>query len=696
MIFCKQIQHGELKLRNLSFFNHLLPLNLGARLTLTIGSGIILASLALFTWLYHLQERHALRQVETQADALLTEMLLVRDWVATYGDVWTTQPGDYYVEGEGPFYRKSPGMVTKEISVLSNERENFRFHITSLELKNPENAPDAFELEALHQFAQNPTTFSQIEVIDGQRYYRQMVPLFTQATCMECHPGVQVGEVRGGLSVLVPMAAVDESLAEGRQALVITAVLITALMTGLLYALVRRMVVRPLRQLRNAAIAMGQGDYQAQCTLRTGDELQALGESFNQMAANLRQYQDSLRAQIAQRTNELNALAEMALIISSSQDLKRVLSEALAQALQATGMQGGIIHLLGADGGVAVSVQHGVPTAVAQCMNQAASQTGCALWGTRRALQVIDLPADAAAPHCEASNSCPAAAHGYTGLIVAPLRSGNRELGTLTLLQRRETAVALSAAISPEQRQFITCLANQLGVAVANAHFQEEIERLAILEERGRIARELHDSLAQTLSWLNLKMDMLTQTLEAGNLRQIRQEADDARQVVSQAFFEVRESIDGLRVQPTDGFSSAVVAYVNEFSRRSRLPVDLSMGEACRLSPVVEIEALRILQEALTNAYKHAHATRLQVYFQRHEGFVELSVRDNGRGFDPHALTPGSHYGLRIMQERAERVNGLFYLESAPGVGTQIIVRLPLEKGAEPAVTAVQPVLQQV
>src|SRR5690606_28350825 len=85
-------------------------LNLGARLTLSIGGSIILVSLALFTWLYHLQEEQAMRQIETQADALLTEMLIVRDWVAEYGDVWTTQQGSYFVEGSGPFYRKSPGM----------------------------------------------------------------------------------------------------------------------------------------------------------------------------------------------------------------------------------------------------------------------------------------------------------------------------------------------------------------------------------------------------------------------------------------------------------------------------------------------------------------------------------------------------------------------------------------------------------
>jgi two-component system, NarL family, nitrate/nitrite sensor histidine kinase NarX len=552
-------------------------------------------------------------------------------WVAEYGDVWTTQPGDYYVEGHGPFYRKSPGMVTKEISILSNARENFRFQITSLEPKNPENAPDAFEMEALHKFEISPATYSQIELIDGQRYYRRMAPLFTQASCLECHPGEQIGSVRGGISVLLPMAEVDQSLADGRQALVTTAVIITALMTSLLYLMVRQMVAQPLSQLRGAAAALGQGDYAARSNLQTGDELQALGETFNQMADSVRQSQESLQAQIAQRSRELNALAEMALTISRSQNLQPVLSEALAQALSAAEMDSGTIDLYGPSGGVILTVRQG-----------------------------------------ETSR----AADDYRGAIAAPLYSGQRELGQLTLRRREETAV------SPEQRQFITCLANQLGVAVANAHFQEEIERLAILEERGRIARELHDSLAQTLSWLHLKMDMLTQTIEAGDISQTRREAQDAREVVDQACFEVRESIDGLRIQPEAGLDAAVASYVHEFSRRSGLPVALTIEPDCQLTPLVEIEALRILQEGLTNAYKHARASRLEVALRRRNGHVELKVSDDGRGFDPQTLTGDGHYGLRIMRERAERVAGSFQVEAAPGAGATLIARLPAEQRA--------------
>jgi len=165
--------------------------------------------------------------------------------------------------------------------------------------------------------------------------------------------------------------------------------------------------------------------------------------------------------------------------------------------------------------------------------------------------------------------------------------------------------------------------------------------------------------------------------------------------VVNQACFEVRESIDGLRLQPANGLSAVVTDYVTEFSRRSRISVNLKIGDACRLNPVVEIEALRILQEAMTNAYKHANATNLEIYFQRQNGYVELSVKDNGKGFDPLMQVNNGHYGLHIMQERAERVAGSFYLASAPNHGTQIIVRLPADKTGQPEADAAQPLLQE-
>jgi two-component system nitrate/nitrite sensor histidine kinase NarX len=655
-------------------------LNLGARLTLSIGGSVLLVSIALFAWLYHLQEEQAMRQVETQAQALLSEMMVVRDWVSEYGDVWTTEPGELHVEGRDGFYRKSPGMVTKEISLIANAREDYRFHITSLKLKNPDNIPDEFELTALHQFEENPSTVTSIEEIDGRRYFRQMIPLHTQATCLECHSGYQIGDIRGGISVLVPMDEVDASLATGRQALIGTAVFIVLLIMGLLYWLVRRMVAQPLAQLRGAALAMGQGDFQTNCNLQTGDELQALGETFNQMADNLQTYQNSLHEQIDRSASELDALSEMALTISSGNDLEPVLGEALAQALQATAMSGGIIRLKNTPNQEAQIIHHGFSTEMAVCVNQVIANENCALWDLHGDSRTIDLATEWLA-HCDQLQFL-LREQDYRRALIVPLRSGNRTVGTLTLLQKGETAV------SPEQVRFVGCLGNQLGVAVENAHFQAEIERLAILEERGRIARDLHDSLAQTLSWLHLKMDVLTQSLDGGDMPKIRQEASDVQQVVGQACLEVRESIDDLRQAPGNGLAEAVSTQVDEFSRLNGQNVNLVVSDTCCLSSEAETEAAFILQEALTNIRKHASAQRVDIHIQRQNGHIKLSVRDNGQGFDPQDVQEESQFGLQIMRERAARVGGTLQVHTTPGSGTQIIATFPVETAVTQPVPA--------
>jgi two-component system nitrate/nitrite sensor histidine kinase NarX len=231
-------------------------------------------------------------------------------------------------------------------------------------------------------------------------------------------------------------------------------------------------------------------------------------------------------------------------------------------------------------------------------------------------------------------------------------------------------------------------LGNQLGVAVENAHFQMEIERLAILEERGRIARDLHDSLAQTLSWLHLKMDVLTQSLEGDDMPKIRQEANDVQQVVGQACLEVRESIDDLRQAPGNGLAEAVTTQVAEFSRRSGQNVNLIVNDTCCLPPEAETEAAFILQEALTNIHKHALAQRIDVHLRRQNGHVKLSVRDNGQGFDPQNTQAESQFGLQIMRERAARAGGTLQVHTTPGSGTQIIATFPVETAVSQPVPA--------
>ncbi len=652
-------------------------LSLGSRFTLSIGGVIGLTSLVLFLGLYRLQEHQALHQIETQAEALLTEMLVIREWVAEYGGVWTTQPGKYYLDDQHGFYRKSPAMVTKELSLLSNDKGYYRFHITSLHLKNPENAPDPFELQTLHQFEWDARPVSHVEVIGDQRVYRLMVPLLAKRSCLECHrnQGYQVGDIRGGLSVMVPMAEIDRSFAASQRALIASAVIIVTLVMGVLYWLVRRVILTPIGQLKAAAMAIGQGNYDVHCTIRTGDELEMLGETFNQMVRNLKASRDALHQRVEQRTRELTALSEIALTISRSGPLEDVLNEALGRVIQATAMDGGAIHLIRPDreGEPHLVTSQGLPASVVSCMASLKADQGGAAWVIQREVPFFqpDLTDASWEARCP-KDVCPAVTEGYKALVSVPLRSRNRTLGTLTLL-RRETR-----AVSSELVQLLTCIGNQLGVAVENAHFQEQAEQIAILNERGRIARELHDSLAQTLSWLNLKTETLVESLKMGDAETAQSEARAIHRVVRHACYDVRESIDGLRIQPAGGLVPTAAAYVSEFGRRNGLLTDFVVSDGeCRLTPVAEAEVLRILQEALTNVRRHARAGRVEVRLQGKGQTVELEVADDGQGFVPDTLPQEHHYGLRIMRERAERIGGTFHIQSTPGVGTRVIVRLP-------------------
>lgn len=651
-------------------------LNLGTRLTLRIGVVIGLTSLALFVGIYRLQEQQTMSHLDTQARALLTEMVVLREWVAVYGGVWTNRPGDFYLDSRDGFYRKSPAMVTKELSSLSDTKGYYRFHITSLRLKNPENAPDAFERQALHGFEEDTTPISRIETVDGAHVYRMMLPLKTEPACLECHgeQGYQVGDIRGGLSVLVPMSEMDRTLAESRRALTLSAGVIVALVMAMLYVLVRRMIVAPVSELKLVATAVGQGDYTARCNLRTGDELEMLGQTFNRMVVSLKTSRDTLQTRVEQRTRELAALSDVALTISRAGALEDVLDEALETVLQVTGADGGAVHLAEEQDGLRLAAWRGLPVQVVACLES--RQPGEGFIGrvvqTGEPVHLPDLAGEAWAKMCH-GRACPASAAGYRTLVAISLQSQNRTLGTMTLLRQAPEE------FSPETVQLLACIGHQLGVAVENARFHERAEQVAILEERGRIARELHDSLAQTLGWLNLKTEMLADSLEHGETERARMETAAIRRVVREAGYDVRESIDGLRTRPAEGLVPTAAAWVSEFGRRSGLLTEFRAADGeVRLPPVVESEALRILQEALTNVRKHAQARQVWVSLRVNAAQAELVVEDDGQGFVYDAAHDAEHFGLRIMRERAERLGGTFSVETAPGRGTRVVACLPL------------------
>jgi len=217
-----------------------------------------------------------------------------------------------------------------------------------------------------------------------------------------------------------------------------------------------------------------------------------------------------------------------------------------------------------------------------------------------------------------------------------------------------------------------------------NLNIRRRIEREAIIEERRRIAREVHDGVAQSLSYLNLKTKSVSDLLTSNNSVQALTELNEIREVVQNTYEDIRESIDQLSTEIRSvSILAALGNYVREFSSNNGIPVQFEIVKPfTRLSPVAELQLLRIAQEALTNVRRHAMASGVELTLKNTADAVEMLVKDDGQGFNLEGLEeyPPGYHGMAIIRERAEGLGGRVSITTAPGQGTEIRVHLPVEK----------------
>lgn len=232
----------------------------------------------------------------------------------------------------------------------------------------------------------------------------------------------------------------------------------------------------------------------------------------------------------------------------------------------------------------------------------------------------------------------------------------------------------------------IACFLIAILPYTANLNIYRQVEQDAALKERRRLARELHDSVAQALAYVNLKASLIKDTLAKGNLKRSLEELGLMKESLESTYEEVRRTIDtlGLPSPETADFVAALSHQVKEFSRKSGISSHLSVsGSEFKLSPQVADELLHIVGEAMVNARNHAGATTMEVGVNCDGGQVEVMVKDNGRGFDldayHHSWKAQNHHGIVIMEERAESLGGKLAMTSTLGAGTEIKVTMPLE-----------------
>jgi PAS domain S-box-containing protein len=268
--------------------------------------------------------------------------------------------------------------------------------------------------------------------------------------------------------------------------------------------------------------------------------------------------------------------------------------------------------------------------------------------------------------------------HGFSALLAVPLFIKDEGYGGITLYYRAPRE------FSQEEIQLAMTVADQAALAIENARLRGQAEQAAAFAERGRLARELHDSVTQSLYSITLYSEAVARMLASGAGSQAIEHLRDLRATAQEALREMRLLIFQLSPPALDkgGLAGALQMRLDAVEARGGLKVELRVEGAERLAPLVRQELYQIAQEALNNALKHARAQSVRILLDFQGGETRVEICDDGCGFEPEGAERGGGLGLRGMRERVEGIGGTLRVESSPGKGTTIRVAVPNERAA--------------
>jgi signal transduction histidine kinase len=286
---------------------------IGCSLTLIIALGISFHILA------ERQEKLIMGQVEREVRVLFKQIVITRKWVADHGGIFierlpSIKPSPYVpnpeiVDAKGKRYViKTPAMVTKELSEYAKEQGLYWFHITSLKLTNPENAPDEFETRAMEHFEHdNLDELLSIVTLDKSKYLRYISPLYVEESCLRCHArqGYKVGDIRGAISITVPLDKTLAEIARNKKGMIIANILTVLTLIIAMFIMMSKLVLSPATKLQSSIRAFSDGKNVPSEILKTGDEFEDLSRAFSEMAKALAEYHDCLNDEIKAATRDI-------------------------------------------------------------------------------------------------------------------------------------------------------------------------------------------------------------------------------------------------------------------------------------------------------------------------------------------------------------------------------------------------------
>lgn len=475
---------------------------------------------------------------------------------------------------------------------------------------------------------------------------------------------------------------------------------------ALLFFRIRKTLLSPLTLLRDWVHNIRAGNLSARIDDEGHPEFSELVKDVNALSDTLESLSSDMQSQvrkqtqhIERKTHSLEIIYDVAASINVSRDLDDLLTRFLHTIKDVVNARAAVVRLVTDDNQMRLVSSIGLDDDLME-REQLIPSEAC-LCGSAYKNGTVQFQKDLS--QCDKIIGRNFFEQDNIGMIVVPLQYRDKTLGVYNLF------VDENDFADPEDIEgLLTSLGRHLGMAIDKARSDDEANRLSIMEERTRLAHELHDSLAQTLASLRFQVRVLDETIRKGEEPSIWHELEQIENNLDEAYAELRELITHFRA-PIDkrGLIPAVEHLVDRFRNQSGISIYVQKEwNVLHLPASIEVQALRIIQESLNNIRKHSQAHTVRVILRSDiQGDCRILIEDDGIGMNiPKTAnstnsTSGEHIGLSIMDERAARIGGTISIESEEGEGTRIILRFP-HPGTIPAETSsttqVEPPIQQI
>lgn len=443
---------------------------------------------------------------------------------------------------------------------------------------------------------------------------------------------------------------------------------------------VARSILQPLKALESAAARIGTGDLDTPVRVTGPQEIDVLATAVDSMRRGLQssrtemmKWNQTLETRVAERTRELNALSEVSREIASRLEPDLVFQSVVDKTRALLNADAAYLCLLDDDGvNMNLSALSGLDELVRSPATSAGNRFVASIL-TNRCAQ--GCGPDTCQGACGVINDQLRRSH-----LAASLWAENRVIGALCV------GKCTDDGFSAEALQLLTRLAGAAAVAIENARLYRQAERLAALEERQRIAAEMHDGLAQTIDSLGMLIDRAEEQLEHGAAEQAGRMLDQAYDRARLASSEVRRTIAGLQdepLRPAD-LQERLRRLLDRLIAENDAPVEwqIDLPGKLYLREADAEHVVGVAQEALVNARRYSGASKISLRLVEASGSATLWIEDNGCGFDPRQPAGGDrlHFGLKILQARAAQLGGQLEVTSARGCGTTIELTWPVRR----------------